>query len=166
MPARDPSLSEVMSFELREASFERPRLKPRAWPPGFSFSKLGTRNSLLESLPRLGSEREQARYSLRSPLRGRTPCVTPLRYVPTAWYSKCLPMQKARPAYWAGLFTSGVRHQASCVLRPSIRQMTYPEWDMGEWWGWAIFPIVVSQRGNRLPRQEVPVANRRRAHHG
>ena len=30
------------------------------------------------------ADRQQAGYSLRSPLRGRTTCVTPLRYVPTA----------------------------------------------------------------------------------
>ncbi len=98
LPASDPSPSDV---RIPEASFEsrvsKIKTQTRILYAGFAF-----RNSL-HSFPRLGSDREQASYSLRSPLRGRTPCVTPLRYVPAAGYSEG--------------FTDAKRRQASGVAR-------------------------------------------------
>ncbi len=115
LPASDPSPSEV---RIPEASFEsrvsKIKTQTRILYAGFAF-----RNSL-HSFPRLGSDREQASYSLRSPLRGRTPCVTPLRYVPAAGYSEGFTDAK-RPARVTGRAflrqASGVRRQASGVRR-------------------------------------------------
>ncbi len=113
LPASDPSPGEVMSFELREARFER---QNRMHGERFGFWVSGR---VLESLPRLGSDRLQASYSLRSPLRGRTSCVTPLRYVPTAGSSESFPMQKGPPGLPGGPFC--VRSQASGIQPQAFR---------------------------------------------
>ena len=65
LPASDPSDSEETDVELRAPSFERQNRQQDAMV--YCSSKLGTRHSLLESLPRQGSDRLQASYSLRSP---------------------------------------------------------------------------------------------------
>jgi len=87
--------------------------------------------------------RLQASYSLRSPLRGRTPCVTPLRYVPSAVWFLASGTKKGHPigvvlfgvAVWWSRRKSNPRPSA---IHLQIYMLGQAYWCKPIWLGWQV----------------------------